>query len=163
MKTTKMLFFVFVIFMSVASCRSIKVLPSSKTNTTERTVTKTRTETIDTLQVVREADTAKVAVKVTKLTDKPVKVKSKHATVTVRKVNGQVEADCKCDGLEAQIELLKEIIETYKETETNTENNTVVRESWWVPWLKPFTPFVVIGIILFLYKKGFFNFKKNEQ
>ena len=162
MKIFKILLFALVMMMSVASCKTFKVLPSSNTTKTDSTFTTKTRKDIDTLQVVREADSAKVSADPNKLTSTPKVVKSKHATVSLSKINGKIKADCKCDGLEEMVKLQWEIIETYREINKSTENNTVIQESWWMGWLKPFLPFLIMAGVLILLKDKFLNSKNTR-
>lgn len=157
MKTRRFLFFASVIMMIAVSCRTVRILPSSSTKQHEKITTTKTLKEIDALKVVRKADTAKISARVTDLSEKPMVLKSKHATIKLRKVAGKIHAECISDELRELIKLQKEIINTYKEMLTQTATNTVVETTKIPQWAKPFL-WIGLGAII-VFARRFINFK----
>lgn len=144
----------FLAMLIATSCRTVKVLPSTNTAEKEKVEVTKELKVIDTLKVIRPSDTAKIAVKLEKLTATPITIRSNHATLRLKKNNGKIEAECIADELKEIIELQKEIINTYREVEKTKENHTVVQTSVIPDWAKPLL-YVGFGMVLIIIVKKF--------
>lgn len=148
------------IILTIASCASPKQFPKTlETNRTEKDSISRFTTVKDTVIIVQKADTARIAQLVNNLTETPIRARSNQATVTLRKVGNQIQADCVCDELKEAVKIYQETIERYK-TITQTQEATIIELKKELPgWAKPFLYLgiaVVIGIFalatLFLIK-----------
>lgn len=146
------LFAIFFAMLIAASCRTVKVLPSTNTEEKEKVEVIKELKVIDSLKVIRPSDTAKVAVSLENLTTKPITIRSKHTTLRLKKANGKIEAECVADEYKEIIELQKEIINTYREKEKTTKNHTVVQSSVIPEWMKPVL-YVGFGVLLIIIVK----------
>ncbi|CAL2108185.1 conserved exported hypothetical protein [Tenacibaculum sp. 190524A02b] len=161
----KKLFFVFICtMMIVASCKTFKVLPSSTHSEIDSIYTTKQIKVIDTLKVLRQADTAKFKIAPHEISVKPMVVKSKHATLKLSRKNGKIQAICIADELREIIELQKEIINTYKHKETTIKQNTIIQES--KPFLEKlynqFSPVLLVLVIIGLFKI-FANYERTSK
>lgn len=121
----KNLTFLVLITLILVSCRSPKpILTKSETTKTIKDSTYTTLTVVDTLQVLRPADTAKISRLLKELTSQPTLIKSNQATVSLRKVGDQIEATCVCDELKEAVKIYKQTIVT--QTQIITEQKETI-------------------------------------
>lgn len=106
------LFLVLALLLNLISCKSTVLPTQLKQTKTIKDSTFTTQRVIDTMMVIRPADTAKISLLISKLSAKPTIVKSKQAKLTLRKIGNTIQGDCEC--LE-----LREAVKIYKETTTH--------------------------------------------
>ncbi|MDO6808088.1 hypothetical protein Q4603_05695 [Zobellia galactanivorans] len=106
-------------FTALWSCKPQKHI-TAETKVTQRDSVATRTEAVDTMIVARPADLAKLSEDIAKLEGTGVTSQSGAATLTVRRTGDKVEATCECAELKEAVEVYKQIVEHYRQTETTT-------------------------------------------
>lgn len=144
----KHLFFL-VCLLFVCSCKSVKRLPlQQQTTTTVTDSTATRTEVQDSLLVLRQAETATLTTLLDKLTATPITKTNGAATVTLSRQGNQIQAVANCAQLEYIVQLQKEIIEHYRQTETVTTTEVPVKTK--TPWYKKEWLWFVLGCLTVL-------------
>lgn len=99
------------LLLSVVSCKTTQIPLQTTKETIIKDTTFTVRKVIDTVQVLRPADTAKISLLINKLSEKPTVVQSKTARLTLRKIGNTIKGDCECPEL-------KEAVQIYKETTT---------------------------------------------
>lgn len=145
-----------ILLLMLFSCKTKQLPPTVEHLRTEKDSTYVTLKVIDTIQVLRPADTARLSKLIQELSEIPTQIKSKHATISVQKIGNQIQAECYCDQLEAAVKIYKEtitrqtqIIDQQKQTITLIQNKIPAL-------LKPFLWIgiaVVIGILVLLAKQ----------
>jgi len=125
MNIQKLIFIVLLILIVSTSCKTAK-LTTSKTTTTVKDSISTQLQTVDSLLVVRKADTIALKMRIDKLTEKAIIKKSKYARLSIKRVGNTITAECIADELKELIELQREIINHYRETRTQTEDTIII-------------------------------------
>lgn len=145
----KNIIFYLVIFCFLNSCKTIDVKPSLKETTTVNSSIKKELKTIDSLVIVRKSDTVKLKEQIEKLTQKPIIKRSNNAKLSIRRIGNTIEAVCIADELKELIQLQKEIINHYKEINTNKQESIIIPQRYIPSILKPL---IWIGgiVVLFL-------------
>lgn len=122
----------------LTSCKSQKLIgQTSNTRTTVKDSTFTEYKKVDSLAVLRKADSAKISIPIHRITTKPQIVKSKHSTVKLFKKNGNIEAECICEEYKKIIELQKEVITQLREINTLKENTATYQVTEIPKWAMP--------------------------
>lgn len=124
----KNLIILLIVSLTLMCCKSPQILPSKEQQTTVKDSTFVTRKVVDTMEVLRPADTASIRMLLSKLTSKPTVVTSKQATVSLRKVGNEIQADCECTELKEAIKIYKETIHYQKQIITELrETNTVIQ------------------------------------
>ena len=137
------------IILTMSACKSRQVLPKQiDTKTTIKESTMSKLEVIDTLQVLRPADTARISRLIKELTEIPSVIKSKQSTVSIRRVGDQIEATCVCEELKQAVKIYKETVTLQKEIITEkTETITILQNQ--MNWFQKAFFYLGIGVAVF--------------
>ncbi|MEM8506233.1 MAG: hypothetical protein AAF717_00325 [Bacteroidota bacterium] len=128
-----------VLLLLLTTCRTLKVEPSTtQTTTTVKDSISTRTEVQDSMLLVRKADTASISQLITSLNSTPITQKTGSATLSLRRIGNEIQAECECAELKEAVKLYKEIIEFYQNRETVIDTQTTVVQQKVPGYLKPF-------------------------
>ncbi|MGY6649109.1 hypothetical protein [Wenyingzhuangia sp. IMCC45574] len=130
----------------VAACKPLKIMPFQERVVKIKDTVYSTFKVIDTLKVIRNSDTTRVELPVHKVTSKPIVKKSKHATLKIQKVDGQLKIECIADELREVIEIQKETINHYRELYEKEHEKTVVEQTKIPSWVKPFF-WIGLGVI----------------
>lgn len=120
-------------------------LITSEKDSTVTTVTQIKRQEIVTVP----GDSIKIRIPILDLSDTPITKKSTRATATVRKVDGNIEVDCKCEQYLAQIEVMDKLIETQRQL-IKMSMETRVEEVRYVPWYHKVLSFIGLMAVLYL-------------
>lgn len=149
------MFLMLIITTMITSCRTIKPTSTSKLTTTIKDSITSQVKTIDTLVVLRKADTLKLKATIDKLTEEAIIKKSKFAKLTIKRVGNTIQAECITDELKELIELQREIINHYKEINTQKEDTIIIPKRYIPKMIKVLAwiggvilLLIVIGVIL---------------
>lgn len=145
-----------ILVLMLFSCKTKQLPPTVEHLRTEKDSTYVTLKVVDTIQVVRSADTARLSKPIQELTEIPTQIKSKHATVSISKIGNQIQAECYCDQLEAAVKLYKETITKQKQIIDQQKQTITLIQKEIPALLKPFLWIgiaVVIGILLIIAKK----------
>lgn len=145
----KILMFVPLLFLA---CKTIKIEPKNHREIKVKDTVFTTLKVVDTLRVLRETDTARIQLPVHKVTSKPIVKKSKHATLKIQKVGGQLQIECVADELREIIEIQKETISHYRELYEKEEERVVVKQSKIPVWVQPFLWIGVGALVVVILK-----------
>lgn len=122
----------------LTSCKSQKLIgQTSKTTTTVKDSTYTEYKKVDSLAVLRKADSVKISIPINKITEKPKTVKSKHSTIKISRKGEHIKAECICEEYKKVIELQKEVITQLREINTLKENTATYQVSKISNWAMP--------------------------
>lgn len=147
--TTKLA--ILITMLLVISCKSTKPLTQQFTTVVKDSIFK-KVITVDTLKILRKADTAQLQVPIHQLQQTPIVQQSKTARLTLAKQNGQILAKCECPELKAALEIQKEVITHYKELNQSQKELLIQREKY-IPKLVKWLAIVGgISIALILFK-----------
>jgi hypothetical protein len=95
------------------------------------------------------------------LTETPIVKHSKNLTASLSKVGNIITADCDVGELELTIRLQNELLEIYRQKETDNTTKVTVPERYIPEWIKPFIwigastlILIIIAVCVYLFKKS---------
>lgn len=147
------------LLLSMLSCKTTQLPLQTTKETIIKDTTFTVRKVIDTVQVLRPADTAKISLLISKLSAKPTVVQSKIAKLTLRKVGNTIQGDCECPELKEAVQIYKETTTRQREIITQQQEIiTLIKKE--IPallkpliWLGGGTLFLLIGsVVIRLFK-----------
>lgn len=97
------------------ACKTRQTIPSREISHQVKDSTFTTLTVVDTLQVLRPSDTARISALINKLSEKPLYLKSKQATIKLSKTKDTIQAECICDELKQAVKIYKETITKQRE------------------------------------------------
>lgn len=98
-------------------------------------------QVVDTLEVLRQADTAKINTLIHQLSEKPLIQRSKFATVKLSKVGNQIQAECITDEYKKLLQLQQELIYHYQKVNHEQQHTITIEKRYipkivkWLAWL----------------------------
>lgn len=157
MKTVKMCFLFILVVMT--SCAPKKTAVST-TIIKDSTYTKKTIIPVDTIIKVSK-NKVSVQADFEDLTEKPIIKHSKNLTASLSKVGNIITADCDVKELELTIRLQNELLEIYRQKETDNTTKVKVPERYIPEWAKPLIWIGAISLILIIMGVCIYFFKKS--
>lgn len=155
----KLLGFALLTTICITSCAPKKTATST-TVIKDSTYIKKTIVPVDTIIKVPKNDVS-VQADFKDLTEKPIVKRSKNLTASLSKVGNIITADCDVGELELTIKLQNELLEIYRQKETDNTTKVTVPERYIPEWIKPLIwigastlILIIIGVCIYFFKKS---------
>ena len=159
MKIVKMCFLFILVVMT--SCAPKKTAIST-TVIKDSTYIKKTIIPVDTIIKVPKNDVS-VQADFKDLTAKPIVKRSKNLTASLSKVGNIITADCDVGELELTIRLQNELLEIYRQKDTDNTTTIKVPKRYIPEWIKPLIWIGAIALILIIIGVCIYFFKKSKS
>ena len=161
MRKFKLLGFALLATICITSCAPKKTAIST-TVIKDSTYIKKTIIPVDTIIKVPKNDVS-VQADFKDLTATPIVKRSKNLTASLSKVGNIITADCDVGELELTIRLQNELLEIYRQKDTDNATTVKVPERYIPEWIKPIIWIGAIALILIIIGVCIYFFKKSKS